>query len=73
MVACEPTLTIIRPTNVKGLWSFIGAYKVLSRILRHCAAFLQPLDRATHGKKSADKVDWDPDTIDAFAAPQLHL
>ena len=61
------------PTNIKGLRSFIGAYKVLSRILRHCASFLQPLDRATHGKKSADKVDWDPVTVEAFAAAQLHL
>jgi len=65
--------TCNRPVNVKGLRSFIGAYKVLSRVIRHCASFLQPLDRATHGKKSADKVDWDTASIDAFTRAQSHL
>ena len=62
-----------RPTTVKGLRSFIGAYKVLARVIRHCAAFLQPLDRATHGKKSADKVEWDTHTTIAFEKAQSHL
>ena len=65
--------TCNRPSTVKGLRSFIGAYKILSRVLRHCASFLQPLDRATHGKKSADKVDWTTVTMDAFARAQAHL
>ena len=65
--------TCTRPVTTKGLRSFIGAYKVLARVLPRCAAFLQPLDRATHGKKSADKVEWDDTTTVAFERAQSHL
>ena len=62
-----------RPTTTKGLRSFLGAYKVLARVLPNCATFLRPLDRATHGKKSADKITWDEPTIEAFVTAQAHL
>ena len=65
--------TCSRPTTTKGLRSFIGAYKVLARVLPNCATFLQPLDRATHGKKSADKIVWEPAVTDAFTKAQRHL
>ena len=65
--------TCTRPVTTKSLRSFIGAYKVLARVLPKCAAFLQPLDRATHGKKSADKVDWDDTSSGAFEKAQAHL
>lgn len=65
--------TCSRPMTTKGLRSFIGAYKVLARVVPKCALFLQPLDRATHGKKSSDKIEWDSSTIDAFAKAQQHL
>ena len=68
------TLSICsRPTTTKGLRSFIGAYKVLARVLPSCATLLRPLDRATHGKKSADKIVWDESSIDAFEKAQKHL
>ena len=68
------TLSICaRPKTTKGLRSFIGAYKVLARVLPNCATFLRPLDRATHGKKSGDKLVWDETTTDAFAKAQKHL
>lgn len=62
-----------RPVTTKGLRSFLGAYKVLARVLPNCATFLRPLDRATHGKKSADKIAWDEPTIEAFVKAQAHL
>ena len=65
--------TCDQPSTTKGLRSYIGAYKVLSRVIPNCASFLQPLDRATHGKKSADKIEWDDHTRDAFKSAQSHL
>ena len=68
------TLSICtRPKTTKGLRSFIGAYKVLARVLPNCATLLRPLDRATHGKKSADKIVWDETTIESFEKAQKHL
>ncbi|XP_041372771.1 uncharacterized protein LOC121386039 [Gigantopelta aegis] len=38
------------PPTIKGLRSFIGAYKVLARVLPGCASVLSPLDDITVGK-----------------------
>ena len=62
-----------QPITTKGLRSFLGAYKVLSRVIPECAIFLQPLERLTHGKKSADKIEWNDSSIDAFKRAQEHL
>ena len=68
------TLSICaRPKTTKGLRSFIGAYKVLARVLPNCATLLRPLDRATHGKKSPDKIVWDESTIESFEKAQKYL
>ena len=67
LTACTP------PPTTKGLRSFIGAYKVLARVLPRCASLLQPLDRATHGKKSSEKIEWSEPLRDAFLAAQRHL
>jgi len=47
------------PNTVRGLRSFIGAYKVLSRVLKGYAQYMQPLEQAVAGKKSHDKIEWD--------------
>lgn len=44
------------PSTVKQLRSFIGAFKVLSRVLPHCSKFMSPLDAMTAGKSSSDKL-----------------
>ena len=54
------------PTTVKGLRSFIGAYKVLARVVKHCSHFLSPLEEAVAGHKSADKITWSEPLIQAF-------
>ena len=38
------------PTTVTGLRSFIGAYKVLSRVLKNCSRLVSPLDTVAAGK-----------------------
>jgi len=62
-----------QPKSIKALRSFIGAYKVLSRVIPNCAEFLKPLDRATHGKKSQDRVDWSEELIISFKRAQEYL
>lgn len=61
------------PKTVKSLRSYIGAYKVVSRVLKHCSQFLSPLDTLTAGKQSADLVKWSTASIQAFKNSQKHL
>ena len=41
--------TCKRPTTVTQLRSFVGAYKVLSRVIPMCAEVMAPLDGLTAG------------------------
>jgi len=68
-----PLSVCSQPATTKGLRSYLGAYKVLARVIPGCAKFLQPLEQLTHGKKSADKIVWNETSIDAFKRSQLHL
>ena len=68
-----PLAACAQPTTTKGLRSYLGAYKVLARVIPGCARFLQPLEQLTHGKKSADKIEWNDSSMDAFKRSQDHL
>ena len=46
------------PSTVQGLRSFIGAYKVLNHVLSRFAELLDPLDQASAGKESKEKIAW---------------
>ena len=61
------------PETVKGLRSFIGAYKVLSRVIPNCSDYLGPLEEATAGLQSQDKVKWTDDLRQAFHRYQTGL
>ena len=62
-----------RPNTVKEMRSFIGAYKVLARVLPSCASILSPLDTATAGKQSGDRIVWTEDLNTAFSSAQKSL
>ena len=62
-----------RPVTVKDLRSFLGAYKVLAIVIPQCSMFLRPLTRATAGKASQQKIDWDDSLISTFESAQGHL
>jgi hypothetical protein len=64
---CEP------PVTVKGMWSFIGAYKVLARVIPNCADIVAPLDNVLSGKSSNDKIEWTDHLRDAFMKAQKFL
>ena len=60
-------------TTVKGLRSFIGAYKVLSRVLPHCSQLIDPLESSLAGLQSHDPLQWDDHLRQHFTAAQQAL
>ena len=58
--------TCKRPTTVTQLRSFIGAYKVLSRVITMCAEVIAPLDSMTAGHSSSEQLLWSSQNIAAF-------
>jgi hypothetical protein len=64
---CEP------PTSVKGMRSFIGAYKVLARVIPRCTDILSPLDNVCAGRSSHEKITWTDDLRSTFTKAQKLL
>ena len=62
--------TCQRPKTVKEMRSYIGAYKVLARVIPTCAKLMSPLDTAIAGKQSADVIAWSEDLTEAFQVSQ---
>ena len=67
LASCEP------PKKVSGMKSFIGAYKVLARVIPHCSALLSPLDDAIAGCSSQENVTWTDSLSSAFNNAQKAL
>ena len=65
--------TVEPPPTVQGLRSFIGAYKVLSRVLSGYADLLHPLESVTAGKESRSKIEWSDDLVSSFKLAQSAL
>ena len=61
------------PKTVRALRSFVGAYKVLSRVLKGYAALVNPLEQITGGKQSHDVIVWSESMLHHFRAAQLAL
>ena len=61
------------PKTVQGLRSFIGSYKVLSRVLQGYAYLLHPLESAIAGQESRDHVLWNDELHEAFKLAQEAL
>lgn len=47
LISCQ------KPQTVKQMRSFVGAYKIISRVIPKCAIHIAPLDELTNGKPSA--------------------
>ena len=65
--------TCDKPSTVHGLRSFIGAYKVLARVIPKCAHILSPLEDAVAGENSKDKLTWSNSLHDAYKRAQQSL
>ncbi len=61
------------PATVKGLRSYIGAYKVLGRVLPGCSMHVAPLDDSIANLSSKDKVEWTDDLLASFHKSQAAL
>ena len=67
LAACPP------PSTVKAMRSFIGAFKMLARVIPRCSAFLSPLDSAIAGLQSQDTISWTDELHSAFDEAQRVL
>ena len=65
--------SVAPPTNVKGLRSFIGAYKVLARVVKGCSDILAPLEHIVAGKPSTDKIEWTNELHESFSKAKNKL
>ena len=75
LLICKPpphccTRNLLPPESVKGMRSFIGAYKVLSRVLPHCSQLVDPLESSLANLQSHDHVQWDNNLRQKFTAAQ---
>ena len=61
------------PDTVRELRSFIGAYRVLSRVLPNCFAHTSPLESAVAGYQFQDKIVWTDDLYQKFYSAQKDL
>ena len=53
--------------------SFIGAYKVLSRVIPRRSSYLTPLNAVTAGRPSQESINWTDDLRAAFRSAQNAL
>ena len=65
--------TCSQPKTVKQLRSFIGAYKVLSRVIPKCSNALATLDNMVAGSSSSDELVWSDEKIQSFESAKSLL
>ena len=65
--SCSP------PDTVHGLRSFIGAYKVLGRVVPHCSQLISNLDSAVAGRQSQERINWSDELLLSFRNAQKSL
>ena len=65
--------TCKRPDTVTQLRSFIGAFKVLARVVPGSAEIMAPLDNITAGRPSAENINWSSQNEDAFSKAQKYI
>ena len=61
------------PDTVRGLRSFIGAYKFLGRVLPKCSHIIAPLENAITGQQSGELIQWTDTLRELFCSAQKSL
>ena len=61
------------PDTVTRMRSFIGAFKVLSRVIPGCSSLLAKLDDAVAGRESKESIHWSDDLRASFRKAQAAL
>ena len=67
LASCPP------PDTVTQMRSFIGAFKVLSRVIPGCSTLLAKLDDTVAGRESKEKIQWTDDLRASFNKAQTAL
>ena len=62
-----------KPETVGRLKSFIGAYKVLARVIPQCSSLLSPLDTVVAGRMSHERINWSNDQLTSIHRAQSAL
>ena len=62
-----------QPNTVSRMRSFVGAYKVLARVIPGYSAHLAPLDDITAGRQSQETIAWTDELRDSFLKAQRAL
>ena len=65
-----PLATCEAPITTTAMRSFLGAYKVLNRVLKGCSSHLSDLEAAIAGKQKSDKIAWDDTLRNSFKKAQ---
>ena len=65
--SCSP------PEKVGAMKSFIGAYKVLARVVPGCSSILSPLDDSISGRSSTEAITWTDELHTAFTTAKKAL
>lgn len=63
----------VPPQTVLGLRSFVGAFKVLGRVIPQSSKVLAPLESHIAGKKSQEPISWSENLHEAFCTAQKAL
>ena len=69
----NPLISAPPPATVKGLRSWIGAYKHLKACIPGYSSLLSELEDAVAGKESASRIIWSAELTSAFQAAQTAL
>lgn len=61
------------PETVRRMKSFIGAYKVLARVIPQCSSLLVPLDNVIAGRQSHEEIVWTDGLLSPFRRAQTAI
>ena len=61
------------PETVGRMKSFIGAYKVLARVIPQCSSLLVPLDSVVAGRQSHEEIVWTDGLLSPFRRAQTAI
>ena len=61
-----PLAATSEPTTCTSMWSFLGAFKAISRCIPRCSSLLSPLEDCIKGLKGGDHIKWNSTLSQAF-------
>ena len=69
----SPLASADHPTTIKKLRGWLGAFKQVTACIKDYAFMIGPLESATGGKSSQEKVRWTPEMLKSFSRAKESL